>query len=618
MLEKSIWLRVLQNLVTVWRELLFADLIYKLLAFAILTPLFGVMLRGLLWMSSNPVLTDIDIPLFFAGPFGLVCAILLGAIWLAISALEQVSLIAILAARHQGKRLGVRGALEFAGYRGFRVLRLTARFVAWTLVLSAPLAGVAWLVYRLMLSEYDINFYLKERPPEFLGAVAIGVILVAILAFLLVRFCSSSFLALQLVVFDSVEPSRALKSSSESLGARRLRVLGWLALWFFTLLFIQVFVSACIGWLGRQVVPMEVGALAVTASRVGLMLLLVAASTLLLNVIGACSLASLLFEGYRQLTPNADVKLAEVRLIPKHWFLSTVRLTRWRLAGACSLLFLGALLVGYLAIGTLDESDHTEVMAHRGASFSAPENTLAALRQAIEDGADWVEIDVQETLDGEVVVVHDSDLMKLANNPLKIWDATAAELESIDIGSWFAASYASQRVPTLRQVLELCKGKVGVIIELKYYGHDQALEERVIQIVEELGMSEQIMVMSLKADRVQRVRRLRPTWVCGILMSVAVGDIDSLDVDFLAVNGAFVGRSLVNRVHKAKMKIFVWTVNDVGTMSMLMNRGVDGVLTDRPSLARDVLEARSRISRTERLLAEVASWFYPQPTIVEQ
>ncbi len=90
-----------------------------------------------------------------------------------------------------------------------------------------------------------------------------------------------------------------------------------------------------------------------------------------------------------------------------------------------------------------------QIMAHRGASVAAPENTMAAFRQAIDDGADWIEIDVQETADGEVVVSHDSDFMKLSGNPLKIWDAKLDDLSDIDIGTWVDPKYSDERVPTL-------------------------------------------------------------------------------------------------------------------------------------------------------------------------
>ena len=125
-------------------------------------------------------------------------------------------------------------------------------------------------------------------------------------------------------------------------------------------------------------------------------------------------------------------------------------------------------------------TDSVEVIGHRGAAGKRPENTMAAFEKAIEDGADWIELDVQESADGEVIVVHDSDFMKLAGHRLKVWDATAEMLADIDIGSWFSPEYADQRTPTLREALLLAKGTpAGVLIELKYYGHDETLEERV-------------------------------------------------------------------------------------------------------------------------------------------
>jgi glycerophosphoryl diester phosphodiesterase len=107
------------------------------------------------------------------------------------------------------------------------------------------------------------------------------------------------------------------------------------------------------------------------------------------------------------------------------------------------------------------------VIGHRGAAALAPENTLSSVERAIEDGADWVEIDVQETADGEVVVLHDSDFMKLAGTPLKIWEGSFAEVRSLDIGSWFGPEFRGEGVATLEEALLRAKGRAKVIIELK-------------------------------------------------------------------------------------------------------------------------------------------------------
>jgi glycerophosphoryl diester phosphodiesterase len=93
---------------------------------------------------------------------------------------------------------------------------------------------------------------------------------------------------------------------------------------------------------------------------------------------------------------------------------------------------------------------------------------LAAFQRAIDEKADWIELDVQENADDIVVVAHDSDFMKVARNDIKIWDATTEDLRHIDIGSWFGPEFSDQRVPTLREALEVAKSKLGVVIELKY------------------------------------------------------------------------------------------------------------------------------------------------------
>ena len=174
-----------------------------------------------------------------------------------------------------------------------------------------------------------------------------------------------------------------------------------------------------------------------------------------------------------------------------------------------------------------------------GAGGIAPENTLAAIEKAIRAGAQWVEIDVQETIDGEVVVIHDSDLMKVAGVGLKVWEATREQITSVDIGSSFDPQFHAERVPTLQEVLGICKGRIGVIIELKSYGHGQMLEQRVIDLVESAESEREVQCMSLSTDVVARLKELRPDWPVGLLLSLAVGDIGNIKADFVAVNARF-------------------------------------------------------------------------------
>ena len=172
-----------------------------------------------------------------------------------------------------------------------------------------------------------------------------------------------------------------------------------------------------------------------------------------------------------------------------------LRLSRTRLVVAGIGGVIISFLVGAWLVNSIKPFDDVTIVAHRGAAGRAPENTRAAVRAALEDKTDWVEIDVQETVDGHVVVVHDSDFMKLAGTDLKVWDGTLEQIQQIDVGSWFGDEFSEERVPTLAQVLRESKGKAKVVIELKYYGHDDKLEQRVIDIVEQEEMVDDTAIM---------------------------------------------------------------------------------------------------------------------------
>jgi glycerophosphoryl diester phosphodiesterase len=250
-----------------------------------------------------------------------------------------------------------------------------------------------------------------------------------------------------------------------------------------------------------------------------------------------------------------------------------------------------------------------DVIGHRGAAGARPENSMASVVKAIEDGADWVEIDVQESADGEIVVAHDSDFMKSAGNPLKVWDATEKDLAGIDIGSWFDPAYADERTPLLRDVLLAAKDRSQVIIELKYYGHDVDLERRVAAIVEETGMAGQIATMSLNYPAVQKMRALRPDWRTGVLAATAIGDLTRLEGDFVAVSLTQVSTKLIRRAKSAGKQVYVWTVNDAATMSRMISMGVDGLITDEPALAQRAIAERNALPAAARFALWISDSF---------
>ena len=615
--EPSLLNATLGDLRRSWKALVPTAVAYKIIAFVVLTPLVGTLYQVLLATSGRAVLADQDIVFFFLGPLGWICFILVGSLWLGIVALEQAALIGILSAAAEQKRIGVVTALRFAVANARTVLFVTARLLTLTLLTVAPFLLAVGLVYRLLLWEYDINYYLTVKPSEFLVASALGGAIAAALVAALLRLTTSWFFALPLVLFEGVGSARALQVSRERATGHRRTLLLWIAGWVLVSTVISALATGLVILLGRLFVPFATNSLGLLAVAVGTTLVLWAGANLITNLLSTTVFAAMLFNLYRQLGNPGSIDPPRLNIVEETKDETGFLWTRPRLLGIAATGTILAIAIGVFAAQSVRLEDNTEITAHRGSSKAAPENTMAAVRKAIEEGADWVEIDVQETADGEVVVFHDSDFMKLAGVNLKIWDATMADLENIDIGSWFDPEFKDARVPTLGEVLDECKGKAGVNIELKYYGHDKQLEQRVVDVVEAHGMASEIVVMSLKMDAVRKIKSLRPNWKAGLLMSVSAGNLRSINVDFLAVNAGFANRSLIHSAHKAGREVHVWTVNDAPTMSVMMTRGVDSLITDKPALARSVLAQRTEMSPAERLLLELAGILGVVPEIGE-
>lgn len=232
----------------------------------------------------------------------------------------------------------------------------------------------------------------------------------------------------------------------------------------------------------------------------------------------------------------------------------------------------------------------TQITAHRGSSKTAPENTVAAIEVAIGELADFVELDVQMTSDGVVVLGHDANLKRVAGVNRAISSLTFEELRRLDVGSWFSDQYAGERIPTLVEVMELCKGKISLNIEIKNVGKDSALPEAVVGLILENGMEEQCVVTSTSLNYLKQVKELAPELRTGYIISAAYGDFYSNEaVDFISIRSSFVNESLVEKTHAKGKTIHAWTVNSKSEMERLRMLGVDNLITDYPVLAREII-----------------------------
>ncbi|MEM8570435.1 MAG: glycerophosphodiester phosphodiesterase family protein [Pseudomonadota bacterium] len=578
---------------------LITHVFFQLVSTAVLMPLIGWLLALTLRFSDQSALTDQDIARFLMTPAGALGGLLVLSVLLGALVLDVAVMTSTIRSRRRKPLNALREGALFALGHARPILLVMGALILRVVGISLPFLAVGAGLYVTLLSAFDINYYLTARPPEFLVAVGLIGLTLAALLYVLINRLVGWALVLHLAVFRNVSVSEVFAESRSRMVGHRRRLLVLLAGWFGARALLGGLLSLSLGF-GLALAPdLAEGHLQTAAIVIGALLAVSLVVTLVINALSNGALADLLNGVFDERLGETSMPVAQpVRpsfLLARGWGLGLAIL------GVMVVSAFGTVQAAAALSERLRSDADVVVIAHRGAAALRPENTLASVEKAIEDGADWIEIDVQESADGQVVVAHDSDFMKAAGNPLKVWDATMDDLAQIDIGSWFDPAYADQRVPLLRDVLLAAKDRANVLIELKFYGHDTDLEGRTIAIVEELGMQDQIATMSLKYPSVQEMKALRPGWPAGVLAATAIGDLTGLEGDFLAVSLAEVSPRLVARAQEAGKDIYVWTVNDAVTMSRMISMGVDGVITDDPALAARTIEDHNALPIGSRL-----------------
>ncbi len=251
------------------------------------------------------------------------------------------------------------------------------------------------------------------------------------------------------------------------------------------------------------------------------------------------------------------------------------------------------------ASNTIAAKPHiVDVIAHRGASGYAPENTMAAFERALKMKSDYIELDVQMSKDGELVVIHDTTVNRTTDIdsqlPVPVQDLTLDELRKLDAGSYFGSEFTGERIPTFEEVLDRYKGKIGMLIELKEPARYPGIEEKVAAALKERRMDkpkhDKVIIQSFNFESVRKIHELLPsmptgvlTWLSSDLTNVKLKEFSGY-ADYVNANlkNVAADATLVSRIHALGMKITPWTVRSRAEVAPLLQAGVDGIVTDYP------------------------------------
>ncbi|MFB5660363.1 glycerophosphodiester phosphodiesterase [Alteribacillus sp. HJP-4] len=242
---------------------------------------------------------------------------------------------------------------------------------------------------------------------------------------------------------------------------------------------------------------------------------------------------------------------------------------------------------------TEKERKQMTTVAHRGASGYAPENTMAAFDKAVDMKAEMIELDLQMSEDGELVVIHDTTVDRTTDGSGAVEDLTYEAMRELDAGSFFDEEFAGEPIPTLGEVLDEYRGKIGILIEIKspslYPGIEQKVADELTARNLHRPNNDKIMVQSFDHDSMKTFHSILPSVPVGVLLSYSDDGISDEQLSEFkeyaeAVNPAkdMMDEELVERIHNEGMETYPWTVRDRESADYLLELGVDGIITDYP------------------------------------
>jgi glycerophosphoryl diester phosphodiesterase len=234
------------------------------------------------------------------------------------------------------------------------------------------------------------------------------------------------------------------------------------------------------------------------------------------------------------------------------------------------------------------------IIAHRGASGHAPENTFAAFERAVELGAAFIETDLQLTRDAQFVAIHDAYLDRTTNGHGPVSDRTLAELRELDAGKWFDRQFMDQRIPTLEEILQFARERdIVFYLEIKQ-GVAWGMHQTLVGVLGKAQNAAHTLVISFDPATLDSVRRFEPAMMTGLLVDKLKGDSIQAALEVgarqICPHVDLVTLEMVERAHRADLHVVTWTVNDADKMRAAMDAGVDGIMTDLPDRLRAVVE----------------------------
>lgn len=230
-----------------------------------------------------------------------------------------------------------------------------------------------------------------------------------------------------------------------------------------------------------------------------------------------------------------------------------------------------------------DISSRILLIAHRGASKIAPENTLKAFQKAIDLRADYVEFDVHQSMDGELIIIHDPNTFRSTGHRGSIKKMSLSEIKELDAGE-------GEQIPTLEELIKLAKGKIGLQLEIKASG----LAQKIVDILQNADLIESTIISSFIHKELSEVQKIEPNaklapLLLGIRKNKTLQKATDNKFGYIHPQFKLINKSFIDAAHEKDIKVNAWTIDTRDDMEKLIKIGIDGIITNDVELAKEVL-----------------------------
>ncbi|MED1408644.1 MULTISPECIES: glycerophosphoryl diester phosphodiesterase membrane domain-containing protein [Bacillus] len=564
-----------------WNVLTF-QLVYKLLAAIVFIPLFGIIFNKLLYFGGYANATNDELLAFLKTPYGILAIVILSILALFLIFTEFAVLIIISYFAHKRQKVKLRPILyKTVTYLPSLFTYCLPGFILYAVVLL-PLLNMGY--ETALIPQIQIpNFITGELFKTTMGQVGYYTFF-AVVAYLNLRW----IFVLPIVVLEQKPFRVAARKSATLVKESFFKVLFFLVGFFISIgiVYVVFFGIYLLCLWGVYEFTNPKGTFALLAEST--MSVFLTSTLYLFSFIVTPFYIMAITRLYLQKVPVEDVLLeegldysktkADKCFFKKH---------RWK--------FIGVYIVGIITAGmvvafivTFISNSYKEpiIMAHRGYISKGVENTKEAVQGAIDAKADYAEIDVLQTKDGELAVIHDLKLKRLANANVHVSDLTMDELRQLTLSQ----DGFSGQISTLDEIIKLAKDKIKLNIEVKLHGGEKDFVNKVLKTIKDNDFEKQCVIQTLHYPLIKEFKRANPDIKVGYILYASRADLKNVKADFYVAEEYMLNKKLVKEARKLNKPIYVWTVNDMESLKAYYKLNVDGIITDYPEDARETIK----------------------------